>query len=224
VGRRIDQRLEVLRLVPALATLFGCAGAGASASGAEEARDRPDVEVAVLPAAWATEAPAVDVSATELARELDRAAGVRAVGSARVEAALAAESEDCASDVACLRRVGETARAAHVVVVELAELGGTVLVRASVVDVEAGTRESTRQEVVQRADAARVEAALRRVGRAIAAGWAPPAPPPEEPAWYESAGVWATVAGVVVVAGVVTAIVLVASDGSQDPDGTITPP
>jgi hypothetical protein len=36
--------------------------------------------------------------------------------------------------------------------------------------------------------------------------------------------VWATVAGVVVVAGVVTAIVLVASDGSQDPDGTITPP
>jgi TolB-like protein len=210
--------------VPVLATLFGCAGAGASASGAEEAGARPEVEVAVLPMTWATEAPAVVVGMTGLIRELDRAPGVRVVASTRVEAVLAAETEECASDVACIRRVGERARAPHVVVVELAELGGTVLVRASVVDVAAGTRESTRQEVVQRADAARVAAALRRVGRAIAAAWAPPASPADETAWYESAAFWATAAGAVVIAGAVTAIVLVAGDGGPEPDGTIVPP
>lgn len=209
----MTRRIDLLRLVPALATLFGCAGAGASARGAEEAR-APDVEVAVLPAKWATEAPAVDVRETALAVELDRAPGVRAVST----------PAECGSDIACIRRVGERIGAAHVVVVELAELGGTVLVRGSVVDVAAGTRESTRQEVVQRADAAGVEAALRRMGRAIAAAWAPPSSPPEETAWYESAALWGTVAGAVVVAGAISAILLVTGDESQEPDGTITPP
>jgi hypothetical protein len=211
--------------VPALATLFGCASAGASAGGAEEARARTEVVVAVLPAVWATEAPAVDASSAELARTLERAPFVRAVWGAPVDTTLAAEPEGCASDVACVRRVGERARAAHVVTVELAELGGTVLVRASVVDVADGTRASTRQEVVQRADSARIVAAVRRLGQAIATSWAPPAAPPaEETRWYESTGLWATVAGVAVAAAAVTSIVLVTSGDGQDPDGTITPP
>jgi hypothetical protein len=137
---------------------------------------------------------------------------------------VAAEPGACASDLACLRRVGARLHAAHVIVVELAELGGTVLVRATAVDVRSGTRRATRQEVVRDARPARIEAALDRVGREVARPLAParPAIVPARPLW-ERPITW-IVAGVVV-AGAATAVTVAATSGSpEEPDAVITPP
>ena len=211
--------------VPVLACLLGCASTGVSASAARSAAgERPAVLVAVLPAAWATDSPPTSVDSARVARAIDRARGVRTVASARLSAALGEEDTGCGADVACARRVGERVGATHVVSVELAELGGTVLVRASVVDVGAGTRASTRQEVVRDASATRIEAALGRIGADIARAWEAPDEPAREPRWYQRGGVWAAVAGVAVAGAAAAAIVAVATGSSQGPDTIVTPP
>ncbi len=118
---------------------------------------------------------------------------------------------------------GAHERAEKAVVTRLAELGDTVLVRVSLVDVRAGTQEQVRQEVVRGASAARVAAAIERLGGDLARPFAP-ARDESGGAWYSSWAFW-TVAGLLVAAAGTTATVLVVTqDGGRQPDGTITPP
>ncbi len=206
-----------------LTLLAGCSRAGSRSS--TTARAPSEVPVAVLPVVWATRRPDAPLDGARIvARAVGRDVRVRAVPLERTAQVVAAEPEGCAGDVACVRRVGARLRAAHVVVVELAELGGTVLVRATVVDVRQGTRRATRQEVVRDARPARVEAALDRVGREVARPLAPAraalAPPRT---FWQRPIVW-IVAGVVVVGAASAVTVAVTSSPAEEPDFVITPP
>jgi hypothetical protein len=213
----------VAMIALALSLLAGCTHSASRSSTAVRARS--DVAVAVLPVVWATRRPDVPLDAARIvARAVERDVRVRSVALDRTARAVEAEPGGCAGDVACVRRVGARLGAAHVVRVELAELGGTVLVRATVVDVRLGTRSATRQEVVREAGPARLEAALERVGREVARPLAPPrAEPVRARAFWQREVVW-ILAGVVVV-GAATAVTVAATSGpSDEPDFLITPP
>lgn len=205
-------------------TLFaGCTHAGSGS--ASVPRVASDVPVAVMPVVWATRRLDAPLDGARIvAHAVERDVRVRAVPRERTAQAVAAEPEGCAVDVACVRRVGARLHTRHVVVVELAELGGTVLVRATVVDVRQGTRSATRQEVVRDARPGRLQAALARVGREVARPLAPPraalAPPRT---FWQRPIVW-VVAGVVA-AGAATAVtVALTASPTEEPDVVITPP
>lgn len=207
----------------ALSLLAGCTHAGSRSS--TPARAPSEVQVAVLPVVWATRRPEAPLDGARIvARAVGRDVRARAVPLERSARALGAEPEGCAGDVACVRRVGARLRARYVVVVELAELGGTVLVRATVVDVRQGTRSATRQEVVRDARPARVEAALDRVGREVARPLAPAraAIAPARTFWQRPI-VW-VVAGVVAVGAATAVTVAATSNSPAEPDVVITPP
>lgn len=207
-----------------LTLLAGCTH-GAAPRSASSARAPAEVPVAVLPVVWATRRPDAPLDAARIvARAVGRDVRARAVPLASTAQALAVEPEGCSGDVACVRRVGVRLQARHVVVVELAELGGTLLVRATVVDVRQGTRSATRQEVVRDARPARVEAALARIGREVARPLAPAraALVPPRTFWQRPI-VW-IVAGVVAVGAATAVTVAATSSPSAEPDVVITPP
>ena len=130
-------------IVLPLTLLAGCAHAGSPSTTTAHAPS--EVPVAVLPAVWATRRPATPLDGARIvARAVGRDVRVRAISIERTARAVEAEAGGCAADVTCVRRVGARLGARHVVVVDLAELGSTVLVRATVVDVRLGTRSATR--------------------------------------------------------------------------------
>ena len=214
----------LLAVMIALPLTPGCAHSRSPST--TSASTRPDLPVAVLPVVWATRRAGAPLDAARVvARALGRDARVRALPLDPTARALRAEPAGCVTDVSCVQRVGTHLRASAVVLVELAELGGTVLVRASVVDVRLGTRSATRQEVVHDARLDRLSAALDRVGREVARPLAPSrAEPPRTRHFWQQGLFW--VAAGVVVAGAATAVTVSATSGSSEPrpDVVITPP
>ncbi|WP_437566242.1 hypothetical protein [Sorangium sp. So ce542] len=191
----------------------GCAAASGSARPAQ----RPVVHVAVSPAVWATDVSVegVDVDGA-MARALARG------GRVRVSPLAARRSREpgCARDATCAGEATRALGASKLVRTELAGLGATVLVRASVVDAGTLVQEQTVQEVVHHADPARVGAAIGRLGERLAKPWAPP---PPRRAWYEQPWLWVGAAAAVT-AGVATGIGVAVGSGGDAPDVVVTPP
>ena len=197
----------------------GCGGTERRVSDATEARTR--VRVAVLPSQWATETPmpGTDPSAS-LAAGLQAEGTMEAAHGPPVEAALQGRDGDCAEDPECVRAVGEQLSVHRLAALRLAGLGNTVMVRVRLVEVASGAAETARQSVIQNATAARVDSALRAIGRELAP--APERQVAEPRRWYESWWLW-TLVGVAAVGGAV-AVVIATRPESQGPEFVITPP
>lgn len=170
--------------------------------------------IAVLPVSWQTRDTLPDLEERAPLRE-----GLRSVSTVTV---LEPDPEPpCdAEDDECMRRIGRELRADKIVVTTMAALGDTVLVRVSVLDVDRGTRDETRQRVVSNAVERRVREALSALGRQIAE---PFAPERSEGEWYEQWWVWA-LAGTLLAGAAAAAVVGVAVSEQQGPDVVITPP
>jgi hypothetical protein len=205
-------------------TTLGICGCGAANGPEPQAPSAPSVRMAILPAQWVTPDPKPTSELTQAVLQGVRSnRGVEAQA-ASVPSGPAQEAIACQDDPECLRTTGERTQAAKVVVTKIASLGGTVLVRMTVVDVKGGTQEQTRQSVSQTSE----NAALQQVVRDLAAQLAKPyaLPAPEEPtsSWYEKWWVW-TLAGAVVTTSV--AVPLMLRDPNEEetpPDVVITPP
>lgn len=196
-------------------SISGCLVLGCAPRGPAPATPapRPPIEVAVLSPSWATEPVPYTVSAQPLIRGLSEGGGLHPRG-------VAADAA-CADETGCLDRVLAGSPAEDVLVVRLAALGDTVLVRAAMIDRRRGTQAAARQEVVHDATPARVDEALTAVGAALAAPYAPPSPPPPPPLvktpWF-----WGVVTGGLAVTGAAVLAAVLASQ--RRPDVVITPP
>jgi hypothetical protein len=200
-------------------------GCGPSLRGAPATASHPTApRLAVLPALWITPSPQCALDATKAA--LDGLSDSHAVEPVRAElppaAPGAAPSPACQEDPGCVRRAGAASRAQKAIVIKLAELGDTVLTRISLVDVEGGTHELTRQQAV-RAQPALVAQAVRsmtlELGRSLG-----PEPTAPSPAWYERWWVWAGVGVVVASAIAVPLLIRNSQETKNGPDVVITPP
>ena len=208
-------------VLSALSLLSAACGA-ATSSGAEEPSASAPI-IAVLPPAWLTETPSVEVDAWSAAvAGLSAIAGVDVLEPARCAAAVPQDlAASCTDDLACLCDTGQRLGATKVLWIRLAGLGDTVAIRIGLVDVASGTQELARQEVVQQATAERVAEMVERIAREIGG----PLAPPPEPAWYEEWETWVGIgAGVLAVAGGATAGVLLSGESAPGPDETVTPP
>lgn len=212
-------------LLPLLAismVLVACVARTPAAIGpAAFAPPPPAPSIAIAPADWATaDSLAVDV----------HGAIVLGFDGARIEAVdpraeMERRGEACSLDPDCAQDVARTLGAEKVVRTKLATLGGTVLVRVSVVDVTSGTRDEERQEVVNEATPERVSAAITLIAKNIAEPYrpAPPPPaPPEQAAWFEQWWVWTLVGAAVVGTGVGVGAAVVTQE--EGPDVVVTPP
>lgn len=172
--------------------------------------------VAVLPEVWATTpaAPAAPAS-PEVTRSLG-AQHVDTVTDADARAALAAEPIACVDDLGCLRRVGQRLGAGKLVTLQLAELGETVAVQLTLVDVGRGSRDATMREMVSPNEPAKVNAALDSLATRVARQTAPPRR--SSRAWW-----WIGAGGIAVSAAAV-AFVVATSGGGDEPDVVIVPP
>ncbi len=203
---------------------LGICGCGASPGPAPETPSAPSVRMAVLPAQWVTPDPKPTTKLTQAVLQ-----GVRSNRGVDAQAASVAaqpteEAIPCQDDPDCLRATGKRTQASKVVVTKIASLGGTVLVRMTVVDVKGGTQEQTRQSVSQSAEDAALQRAVRDLAAQLAKPYAAPDPEAPAPSWYETWWVW-TLAGAVVTTGV--AVPLLLRDGDEEetpPDVVITPP
>ncbi len=169
--------------------------------------------VFVLVPSWATSPAPFPADAAALVRGLSEGGGLLP----RTVAADAA----CADEPACLDAALAGLPDGEVLVVRLAALADTVLVRASLVQRRRGTTDAARQEVVHEATEARVRDALTALGAALAAPYKPPPPPPPPPLartpWF-----WAVVAGGLAASGAAVGAAVWASQ--PRPDVVITPP
>lgn len=176
--------------------------------------------VAVTPPAWATATP-VDADTTGvLVRALSGRPGLDLDDPRRAADALALRGAACVADLPCVREVGRGLEVDEVVLLRLARLGDTVLVRMTLVDVAGAMREDTRQEVVQGATAERVERSVGRLAADLARSVAPD--PSERLArrWW----VWTLSGTALVAVTVLTAWAATRGDGGNGPDVVITPP
>ena len=176
------------------------------------------VRVAVLPVAWATPTVPVEINTSRLLLESVTARGVEAIE--------ATAESGCATDSVCVRNAGAIAHADKVLALQLAALGTTVLLRASLIDVASGTQEQTVQRVVTDATGPSLEQAIVALGSEMIRPLIPAEPTPgdrQETDWYEEWWVW-TIAGVAVAAGVVGTVLLTNGTTEQPPDVIITPP
>jgi hypothetical protein len=129
---------------------------------------------------------------------------------------------ECLDDLPCVQRVGRRVAADKALVVRLGALGDTVVVRLALVDVDAGTQEEARQQVVRSAEPGRVEAALRRLAREVGVRFAPRAATPA-PRWYGHWAFWAGVGTTVAVAAG-TGVWLATRPEETEPEHVIDPP
>ena len=175
----------------------------------------PRPRVAVLPEVWATTRPESAQPAAPRITKTLTAHEVSAVDDSAARAALAAEGAGCVDDLGCLRRVGERLGATKVVTLQLAELGETLAVQATLVDVQRAAREATMREVIKPNEASRVAIRLDELGTRVARQ-AGPAPRARSHWWWLGAGGLA--------AGVTVVTALVLASGGADPDAVIVPP
>jgi hypothetical protein len=219
-----DRRSSLLPALPLPFALFLLSAAcGTATAGDAEEPSASTPTVAVLPPAWLTETPSVEVDAGSAAvAGLVAVAGVAVVEPARSAAAVPPDlAASCTDDLACLCDTGERLGATKVLWIRLAGLGDTVAIRIGLVDVASGTQELARQEVVQQATAERVAETVERLAREIGG----PLAPPPAPGWYEQWETWVGIgAGILAVAGGVTAGVLLSGESAAGPDETVTPP
>jgi len=204
--------------------ICGCGAAPGPGPETPAAPAAPSVRMAVLPAQWVTPDPKPTAKLTQAVLQ-----GVRSNRGVEAQPASMAshptkEGIPCQDDPDCLRTAGERTQASKVVVTKIAALGGTVLVRMTVVDVKGGTQEQTRQSVSQTAEDAALQRAVRDLAAKLAKPYALPDPEDPSPAWYEQWWVW-TLAGAVVTTSV--AVPLMLRDREEEetpPDVVITPP
>ncbi len=204
--------------------ICGCGAAPGPGPETPAAPSAPSVRMAVLPAQWVTPDPKPTAKLTQAVLQ-----GVRSNRGVEAQPASVAshptkEGIPCQDDPDCLRTTGERTQASKVVVTKIAALGGTVLVRMTVVDVKGGTQEQTRQSVSQTAEDAALQQAVRDLAAKLAKPYALPDPEEPSPSWYEQWWVW-TLAGAVVTTSV--AVPLLLRDREEEvipPDVVITPP
>ena len=172
---------------------------------------RSTVPLGVLPEVWATTAP---VDAPPAARRVARSLERSGVTTRAIEGA----APGCLEDLGCLRREGQRLGVRKVLTLKLAELGQTIAVQLSLIDVGRGARETTLRELVREASRPRLEQALDAMAARVArqAG----APETDSSALY-----WAGAGGLALaVAAVIVVIALPSGDGGEAPDHTIVPP
>lgn len=209
-----------VRVALLVAALPGCTPARHAA---DPATERPLVRVAILPPLWVTSQPTVRLDAArEAARELSTLRGV-ALADRQRAAELTNGEQSCQEDAVCVRRVGRKLQVDKAIVIRLAELGSTVIVRVSLVDARGSSREQTNQQVVRGASGERVGRAIGRMSAELVRPLLPSEPEVEQ-AWYEHWWVWVT-AGTLVIGAVVTAVVIAVMNADEEsPDVVVTPP
>lgn len=205
-------------------TALGICGCGAAPGPEPRAPSAPSVRMAILPAQWVTPDPKPTSELTQAVLQGVRSnRGVEAQA-ASVPSGPAQDAIVCQDDPDCLRTTGERTQASKVVVTKIASLGGTVLVRMTVVDVKGGTQEQTRQSVSQTSESAALQRAVRALAAQLAKPYALPAPEQPSSPWYDQWWVW-TVAGAVVTTSVAVPLMLREPDEEETPpDVVITPP
>lgn len=210
--------VRVLALV-IVAVALGCA----KSEPAKSAAQHPAITVTVMPESWATSSPRTRVDAARASRATLRGMrGLRVIDAAVTARAVRGEGlPGCGDDIACVRRVGQRARSDKALVIKLAELGDTVLVRLDLFDVKRGEQQRTLQRVVRHASAARVAQAIEELTAEAARPFAQPEP--ERKAWYEQWYTWLGV-GAFVVTTTVVGVVAARAQESSKPDLVVTPP
>lgn len=173
------------------------------------ASDAP--RVVVLPARWLTEGNTLEVALDGAMEALERAP---------VHATRAPSASECAEDVSCIRGLGRDEHATHVLAIELAGLGQTMIVRVRLIESREAGGDVVRQRVVDEATRERVEQTLREMTAELVAPLVP-APEPER-AWYERGYVY--VIGVGLVAGAIGTGIGVHRYREGRPDVVIVPP
>lgn len=203
--------------------LIICLGAVASGPGcatrqpgeATASSPEPPTMLAVLPERWLTTTRSVDVNGAALIAEvLGSTPGIAVVAPERCAEAMTAEDAECSRAPECVRRVGTSLGADWVVMVELAEFGGTVILRATMSQVR-GTRQETRQERVQDASREQIVGAMQRIGRGFAEPLAPSPEPPPRP-WYRRWWPW-TIVGVTLAGVGISVATVLTMDRGEDP-------
>ncbi len=211
-ARRLNPGIRLLSTFVVAGALLAT-GCASRATPATARPARPPVPVFVLRPSWATSPEPFAADAAPLVRGLSEGGGL-------LPRAVAADAA-CADEPACLDGALAGLPDGEVLVVRLAALADTVLVRASLVHRRFGTTGAARQEVVHDATEARVRDALQALGAALAAPYAPPRPPPPPPLvrtpWF-----WAVVAGGLAASGAAVGAAVWASQ--PRPDVVITPP
>ena len=133
-----------------------------------------------------------------------------------VDEALSAQPEDCRQDVECVGRVGSQLGVARIVVPQFAELGATVLLRTTLVDVAERAEAESRQEIGEGLSHADLMEMARTMGAGIAEGFVPRRP------WYRSWWPWTLLT--IVAGGATTAILLTRPETEPPPSGVIRTP
>ena len=221
VGKSSSARELVCRVsqLTASALWIASIGCAPSVEPRAPATIAPSVRVVLADPEWATG----DTVAVSWDAALERGFEGSRARLVKREGPLAEPSPSCAgpSDCAVLR--AKAVGAERVVLLRLATLGGTVLLRVGWLDVTTTTREEEHQVVVREATRERIEAAFADVAKTLSAKYRDkPAAPPSGPEWYEEWWVWTLAGAAVVGTGVgVTAGVL---SQEETPDFTIVPP
>lgn len=196
--------------------LFACASLGCGARTETARRSLPREEaphVLVLDARWLTEGNALVVSLDPV---------VEALETAPVHAERASLGGDpaCMEDVSCVRARGREARATHVLAIELAGLGQTMVLRVRLIGTSASGSDVVRQRVLESVTRERVETSLAEMTVELVSPFVPAEAPRR--AWYERGYVYAI--GAALVAGAIGTGISVHRYRDGRPDEVIVPP
>jgi hypothetical protein len=203
-------------LCTCLGIVSACAATSSSTRATSSTPDADAPRVLVADVRWLTE-QGPDAMTVEPLRALESA---RARSAVTVLASDADASDACAEDIGCVRALGRTVNATHVLVVELAGLGQTMVVRVRLIETERDGSDVARQRVIEDVTLERLEETLTAMGDELVAPFMRAEVEPR--AWYERGYVYALGAGFV--AAAVGTGIGVHRYRERRPDVVIVPP
>lgn len=173
-----------------------------------------------------TLSPSIDVDAAGVfAQELRQAGFDNVFGPDQTAQSSDQDLFQCAEDPECLHDLGENLGVNYLLILRLAELGETVILRLSLTDIDSGARSETRQEVLSNVTNETVIERIRAFAAEFQARYFPDNGEDRVGPWYRRWWFWTIVGGVAVGSSVGIGLGLgLRDDPGQTPDVVITPP
>ena len=134
----------------------------------------------------------------------------------RVMARLQLEPAECTENLECVCRVGRDLGAERVVLLQLAELGETAVLRLTIINAQSELEEGSSQQVVEGGGRVALLEAAHTLGAAVSAGFLPRRP------WYARWWPWTLLA--VTAAGVTGVVLATQPEPLPDASGVIRTP
>lgn len=205
-------------LVGVTLVLFGVSGC-IGATSPTVALQSPQVEAAfvVFPETWV--AGGVDSRAgvqEAVVQGLEEHALRPVLRAERVMEGLHVASAECAENLECVCRVGRDIGAERVVLLQLAELGDTAVLRLTIINAQSESEEGSSQQVVEGGGRTALLEAAHNLGSTVSAGFLPRRP------WYARWWPWTLLA--VTAAGVTGVVLATQPEPLPDASGVIRTP